>query len=127
MAATLHTLKRQFIPDEQPDSSFLEQEGWEDRLLAFTRGDFSFVGIRAVAEIRIPYGHGWITQTIESPGLWGIEDDSGETYFESVYVEELGQLQDMLEELGVQDPEGLMADEIKRTEWYANDCPPVQA
>ncbi len=131
MAATLRKLERQIIPDECPDASYLEQEGlgFEERLAAYQRDEFYFVWIQAVAEIHLPFGSQGvqIIQTIESPGLWGIEDDSGETYFESVYAEELRTLEAMLAELGVRDPDELLADELKRADWYAADCPPVQA
>ena len=44
---------------------------------------------------------GYIRHRIESPGLWGIESDSGEDYFDSVFQEEKGILTDMLVQLGV--------------------------
>ena len=103
MAATERTVEVEFVrdivPDELPDASYLEQEGWEDRLEAYQAGEFGFVGIQAVAKIRIPYGKDWILNEVRSPGLWGIEDDSGEDYFESVYEEELNVLRDMLKSL----------------------------
>ena len=39
---------------------------------------------------------------VRSPGVWGIEDDSGEDYFEEVYKnEEVDNLCQILRELGV--------------------------
>jgi len=37
----------------------------------------------------------------ESPGLWGVESDSGNDYFDSVFREKSNILADMLSELGV--------------------------
>jgi hypothetical protein len=103
-------IRMEVVPDESPDASYLEQEGlgFEDRLAAYRAGEFGFVGVRAVAELHIPtvpYSRGgWFIQTVSSPGLWGIEDDSGEEYFKEVYEEEVDTLRDMLAELGVKLP-----------------------
>ena len=93
--------ERQIIPDDCPDTSYLEQEGFEDRLEEFRQGAFDFIGVRAVVEVPIPYGKDRILTRIESPGLWGIESDSGEDYLQSVFEEESAILADMLTELGV--------------------------
>jgi hypothetical protein len=92
---------RELLADDCPDSSYLEQEGFENRLAEFQRGEFGFIGVRAVVELPIPYGKGHILQKIESPGLWGIESDSGDDYLDSVFQEEIAILTDMLAELGV--------------------------
>jgi hypothetical protein len=92
---------RQLVPDDCPDTSYLEQDGFEDRLEQYRRGQFDVVGVRAVVEVPIPYGKDRILTRIESPGLWGIESDSGEDYLQSVFEEESAILADMLTELGV--------------------------
>ncbi len=92
---------RQLVPDDCPDTSYLEQEGFEDRLEQYRRGDFYYIGVRAAVEVPIPYGKDRILTRIASPGLWGIESDSGEDYFQSVFEEEIAILADMLTELGV--------------------------
>jgi hypothetical protein len=89
------------VPDACPDASYLEQEGFEDRLERYRQGDFEYVGVRAAVELPIPYGKDRILTRIESPGLWGIESDSGEDYLDSVFQEESNILADMLTELGV--------------------------
>ena len=89
--------ERQIIPDDCPDTSYLEQE----RLEQYRQGAFDFIGVRASVEVPIPYGKDRILTRIESPGLWGIESDSGEDYLESVFQEERDILADMLTELGV--------------------------
>lgn len=92
---------RRLVPDDCPDTSYLEQEGFEDRLEQYRQGSFDYVGLRATVEVPIPYGADRILVRIESPGLWGIESDSGEDYFDSIFQEESETLADMLAELGV--------------------------
>jgi hypothetical protein len=63
--------------------------------------------IRATCEIEITpegYGHG-ILQTLSSPGLYGIDDDSSKEYLDEVWQEECQTLIDMLKEIGAQ-PKG---------------------
>jgi hypothetical protein len=67
----------------------------------YRQGEFDFIGVRAAVELPIPYGKDRSLSRIESPGLWGIESDSGEDYLESVFQEESNILADMLAELGV--------------------------
>lgn len=85
------------IPMDDADYSYLEQEGWEDRLEAFQRGDFYFVGIRAKVNVVV---NDYI-QRFTSPGLWGVESDSGRAYFEEVADEERTELIGVLHELGI--------------------------
>ena len=92
---------RQIVPDDCPDASYLEQEGFEDRLEQYRHGEFDYVGVRAAVELPIPYGADRIVVRIESPGLWGIESDSDEDYLKSVFQEEREILADMLAELVV--------------------------
>ena len=92
---------RKLIPDVCPDASYLEQAGFEDRLAQYRQGVFEFVGVRAAVELPIPYGKDRILAKIESPGLWGIESDSGKDYFDLVFQEEISILTDMLRELSV--------------------------
>ena len=79
------------------DPDYREQD--EARLAAWRNDDWHFIGIRAKATIKIPYGTNpncWITSEVLSPGLWGIESDSGEDYFRQVYQEEREILIDIL-------------------------------
>lgn len=100
MSVKLHKIEMVVVPDESPDPSYLYQEGlgFEDRRAAYERGEFGFVGVKAVAEINIS----GIIETIESPGLWGIEDDSGDEHLKDVYRDELSTLYEMLKELKVE-------------------------
>ena len=99
--ATIDTIEVQQLPDFDADTSYLEQEDFAERFEEYQNGAFGFVGIRASATIKIPSGSGYILQTITSPGLWGIEDDSDATYLKDVAREEFATLKNMLESLNV--------------------------
>ncbi len=82
-----------------------------ERMESLNNGNWSYIGIRAEAEIVLPYqvnkgcvrGHevyAYLTQTLGSGGLWGIESDSERSYFEEVKGEELSQLKGSLRTLG---------------------------
>lgn len=95
--------KRVVVPDDDPDPSYLEQDGFEDRLKAYRRGNFNYCGVRAAIELEIPApekGHR-ILQTIESPGLWGVEDDGDQEYLTEVFNDECDVLAHMLTEMGI--------------------------
>ena len=82
------------------DPPYREQD--EARLKAWCNDEWHFVGVRAKATIRLPYGINpdcWITSELLSPGLWSVESDSGERYFEEVYREERGILAGILDSL----------------------------
>ncbi len=68
------------------------------RMETLNRGDWCFIGIYAVAEVQLQT-RGTI-QTIRSPGLWGIESDSGDDYFDEVGKEELASLVSELQAAG---------------------------
>ena len=92
------------VSDDDPDASYLEQDGWSERLEEYRRGDFWYVGVYAEARIRFKTPQGGWTQGsyVRTPGLWGIESDSGEEYLNEVGEEERAELNDMLAALGVE-------------------------
>jgi len=67
-----------------------------ERAEAWNRGAWCMVGVVAVAEVEVNGAR----QTIKSPGLWGIESDSGEDHFKEVGEEQLSELRAILRELG---------------------------
>lgn len=89
-----------------------EKEGTEDykkyglqdyeRMEGLSRGDWSFIGTRAVASVGISTdgGRSWTTQKIHSGGIWGIESDSAADHIESEEKGQLAELADLLIELG---------------------------
>ena len=107
--------KIEWLQDESPDLSWLEQtvedymggavtreeaeryvEENRKRLQAHGTDWFS-VGLRAKATVILA----GTTQHVSSPGLWGIESDAGETYFRSIAREEIVQLNEILEAMGL--------------------------
>jgi hypothetical protein len=102
------------IDDHDYDASYLEDEGAEDRLQAFRAGLFTFLAIKAEVEILIPDAptHGgkypsprrdmtFITQTITSPGLYGVASDSSIDDMNEIFNKECQTLERMLTALGV--------------------------
>lgn len=93
--------------DNDADVSYLgstattaeEKEADAERLRAYYRGGWHMIGIRATAEISLPYGHAWVTAWISSPGVWGIESDIDKEYLKEVYAEETAILIGMLDSL----------------------------
>ena len=69
----------------------------QKRVDRFHKGLWDFVGVLAEVDVIV----GGTVQHIASPGLWGIESDSGEKYLREVANEEYAQLVDILGRLGV--------------------------
>ena len=118
----LLSVKVLVLPDEEPDLSFWdqsvdpdEQNDYEERKEAYRRGEFSFVGVRAEAEITVD----GIIQTIVSGGLWGVESDSDAAYIKEVAGEEYADLRRILKTLGV--PTSQLPAEVdsSQIEWRA--------
>jgi hypothetical protein len=97
------------MADEDADSSYLEQEGFEDRMRQYRDGQFNFVGIAAEAVIllhpvnesrHVMLDAAAPIQTINSGGLWGIENDSDASYLKEIQDEQLSELRDQLRAIG---------------------------
>jgi len=93
-------------PNAHPNDYLFQDPHYRDqdeaRFKAWRNDAWRFVGIRAKAAIKFPYGVNgecWITSELLSPGLWGIESDSGEHYLRQVYQEEREILIGMLDSL----------------------------
>jgi len=96
-APEVQSIHVRVMGDEDPDTSFLDQDEFADRREAYQRGEFSFVGVRAEAQVVIE----GIVQTLTSGGMWGIESDSDEAYIKDVALEEYDNLRDILKAVGV--------------------------
>lgn len=81
---------------EKTDENYAKQDF--ERMEALNRGDWSYIGIIAKAEIVSPHG---TCQTIHSGGLWGIESDSDAKYLVEVENEQLDELKNELLSLGL--------------------------
>ena len=111
--AELRSIRVVVEHDPDPDISFLEGDEFKDRLDAYNRGEFDFVGVRAEAEVVVES----IVQTLTSGGLWGVESDSGEEYLVGIAVEEYVQLRKVLKTIGVPTSELPAADEKQVRTW----------
>jgi hypothetical protein len=101
------TAKQMFDPF--PDTSYLETECFQERRQQYDNGDFSFIGIRAEAEIVVA----GVCQTITSGGLWGIESDSTPDYLSEIEQEEIKQLGEILHALGF--PSEVISEHLQRS------------
>lgn len=112
-ANRIHSVRIVVHPDPDPDTSWLEPDpgryhgvpaaeraAYErqdaERLAALYRGDWSFIGIQARAEVFI----NGVRQHIVSGGLWGIEDDSDRSHLLSVARDESADLAEILTAIG---------------------------
>jgi hypothetical protein len=112
---TVKTARIVIASDDDGDSSYLEQDGWEDRLAEYRAGDFDFVGVYLEAEVLVPaLGGGGVVTTERSPGLWSIESDCGEDYFRRVAFDEYHEFAAMLSALNCATPANLDLDPIYR-------------
>ena len=90
------------LPDPFPDTSYLEQDGFEERLRQMRNGDFGFMGVRASCTVLIGIGQTdhVIAQRIDSPGIWGVETDSDPGHVQELYENERSILLAMLDAMG---------------------------
>lgn len=101
------TFKREEREDCHPDLSYLTQdyrdvtdpaerakyrEQDQQRLLAYQRGDWHCIGIRARAEIRVSHGNYTTIYELTSAGLWGIESDCDEASLNEIFQQECDNL-----------------------------------
>jgi len=102
-APEVREIRVRVMHDDDPDTSYFDsgdpeyKDQDEDRRQQYERGDFSFVGVRAEAEVVVE----GVLQTLTSGGLWGIESDSGDSYIEDVALEEYDALREILKAVGV--------------------------
>lgn len=107
------TITCELLPVTHPDLSYLEQdyndcepsdaENYRARdanRLKEYGNSWHMVGVVAKAQILTPAGNGdRIISEMQSPGLWGVESDSGEAYFNEIFEEEKAMLLDMISKL----------------------------
>ena len=90
------------LPDPCPDTSYLQQEGYEERLRQAEDGIFSFIGVRASCTVYIGIGHKGhtIVHRIDSPGIWNVESDSNDSHIQELFENERSILLAMLDAMG---------------------------
>ena len=89
----LRSIKTRVMHDDDPDASYLQQKGFEDRLEQYQNGVFGFVGVDAIAII---VDSNNVLQEVRSGGIWGIESDFNDG-IEDYRQEELDALYDTLD------------------------------
>lgn len=103
MVASIETVEVRALHDSDPDVSYLAQKGFEDRLAAYTLGDFHYIGVVARVVVRFTLdGHpagSYRLVELESGGLWGVESDSTREYLREIGGEQVSELRDMVEAL----------------------------
>lgn len=81
---------------ENPEVSFTDQmQAANDRMAAFERGDWGYIGVRARALCLIVCNGVGTYINLDSAGLWGIESDAN-NYLDEVYAEQIDELKDMI-------------------------------
>lgn len=93
---------------EGDEKAYLDARGRaQERLDEFDAEQWWYVGVIARAHVAIPIGGGsFATYTMDSPGLWGIESDSEESYlaetFEDAKAEILAHLETLADYMTAQ-------------------------
>ncbi|MCY4588312.1 MAG: hypothetical protein OXB98_19965 [Bryobacterales bacterium] len=90
------------LPDPCPDTSYLEQEGCEERLRQAENGVFGFMGIRASCVVHIGIGQAdyVICHSFKSPGIWNVETYSSDEHIQQLFENERSILLAMLDAIG---------------------------
>ena len=92
-----HRVLRFFNP---ANPEYAEQE--YGQMMAYERGDWSMMGISAIAEIHIPvFRDNWISQRIHSGGIWGVESNSTNSEIDNFDAEQISELKEVLKSLGI--------------------------
>lgn len=78
------------------DLHYVEQD--YKRMESYNHGDWCYLGFIAKAEVQLR--RNGVIQVVHSGGLWGIESDSGDDYFDEVKKEQLAELAQELRLMG---------------------------
>ena len=114
-APQVRAIKALVLPDEDPDTSWMDDPENADRREAYENGDFTFIGVMAEAEIVVE----GVIQHIRSGGLWGTESDSGEEYIREIAADEYADLRKILTSIGVSTSQLPTEFDPKWIEWRA--------
>ena len=99
--------------DGDPDVSYLEQDGFEERRAAYKRGELGFLIVRVEADVFIKDTE----QLLVSPGLGGIESDLSEEELDGIVSEEWAALRAVLKTVGVATEQLPLEADRKWIEW----------
>jgi hypothetical protein len=97
-ATELRTIR--VVRDLDPDTSsaYLEQDGFEERLASYERGQLHFYRMWIEADVLIDEG---VEALVTSTGIDGIESDTSEEELDALIVEEWRALRGALKKVGV--------------------------
>ena len=116
MKLIIDEIGRQEIPDDISTYDDMEPTPWtpdegeevrlrmEERKRGWDAGEWNAIGVRACAKLHWTDDDSQTSitgPTISTPGIWGVESDAGEEYFEEIYREELHVLGEMLKAMGL--------------------------
>ena len=88
--------------DDDPDTSFMDEEGHEETKKKWLNVELGCVGVQAEITLQIPCHNHYIEQTITSPGIWGVfVETRDDQYLEELFNEESEILTDMLTAIGI--------------------------
>lgn len=97
------------VTDERPAAFWLSAlYAVEDceRVESMSRGNWEYIGIEAEFEVVHTDAKGnEFPKTIQSGGVWGIESDSGESYFQEIGREQIAECLDQLRDHEITDEE----------------------
>ena len=96
-------------------SRFAEaQTAAKERMAAWKRGDWGYIGVVARATLYVaasPESSTHVVMSLDSPGVWGIESDAGDYLTETFNVER-ETLRDLLESFGAALAAGAVAETV---------------
>ena len=88
-------------PGYVPPERFAEElDKAHARMRGFELGAWEYIGVRARALCLVVRDRVGTLINIDSPGVWGVESDSGEEHIKGIYEDEISQLQDILAAFG---------------------------
>jgi len=104
--------------DPDPDTDYLYQDadqGYDKRLREYHQGLWHYVGVIAVAKLHVSTASdgGWINQEVSSAGLWGVESDSDGDHFKQIAQDEIEQLHEITDAMGIAWDDSLVPDQYK--------------
>jgi hypothetical protein len=109
----LHAVHVVIENDPDPDLSDLDQ----DSLDAYERGELTFMGVRAEADVSI----GGIAQTLFSTGVPGVASDAEDVYLDEVIAQEWAALRGVLKAVGVSTEQLPLEVQHEWIEWQTED------
>ncbi len=107
---TFHRIVENHDQDADPREYLFQDEDYRDedqaRLDAWRNGEWHFIGVQAQAAVYIVRNGVGTRYTLYSPGLWGVESDSGDEYLGEIFRQECDAIREDLAAMGTLIEEG---------------------